>query len=1235
MAYEYDEELLDRNFLRNINRFKEFAQLAQLAQTDSKSATPSPRRNPATSELTGMIDDQIRRGNYMIPKSYQIFARMFINPNTPWPRLLIKHNTGAGKTSTALGVSIDFINLYHQEAVSGSATIGSIFIFGFDQSKVAFERELFRYSEFGFVSKDEVRQLSVLIRRYAKSQLKSDKDRIHELKSIIRRRLYNRKNYGFFKFMGYKEFSNRLLITNETLTSKTEDDITRMVDDGLIKLNEPLIASFANSLMICDEIQNVYNSVNKNNWGIAIQIILDRVPTLRALFLSATPINNSPTEAVDMINLLVPKSLRVRKVDLYNADGTPKPKTMEKLANLSIGRISYVNNVDPRYYPSWKFIGESIPGIAYLKFIRCPMTQLHQTAYNEAVVKDSGAETVASDSHTILDMVFPHPSSPTKCIYKSSEMSLIRTAPIQWRNKHGIEFPQPNQIAGEFCRVDNIKPYSTKYHRLITDVIDTVKNQRGKTFIYHHYVSMSGVRFISSLLTHNGIIAYDAAPGANTLCTVCGVVYSEHLGKSRRPAKSQSSSRGENDSLAVNVKQPTVEVAVATNGSHDFNAARHVTIHGQIDNSQIARMLEIYNTPRNATGVDIMVVIGSQMMQEAREVRNTENLAIVHKPDDMSNVIQIIGRVRRTNSHSDLPVDRRNVDIRIYVSSMSPSTTSSTKLSYEEVKYMEKVNNYRIIQQQDRLFHQVAVDGSINYAMNIGTPGDRGSSDDVALGDLPYEPAVPWVEPKHISTATFDVFHTTFELEMITYIIKRIYVEHGTSFTYDGLWHLVTNCPFSTPVNTRMFDQANFNIALTHMLFDSESNQFVNDARTERRMFLDRMFNYLDKRIVLIQSSTASDSSVYGGIVQVGKYYTLFPIINNVVQVGIDVFARISTHVKASKVNLQMFMMSDHNTTKSYRDKLVKFRAAYSHATLDKLGDALCQYDLDFHTQFIKECIEYIFNAWTNPTYTKNEHHEFYFRMIYYYDIYGLVIWADMLDDGLAKRYSKYTLPKVSASKGTNAANRKGETALVRQMTRKLHTSGCNWCPDDISADYHTQVSSNLSDIATRIKKGVASGRNGNAIIKVAPNDLPVGHLISTVARCYDPNIGLGDAWFDVPTFSTSREWKDNDIIVGYDTKNKSALRVLFRVRTPIHKMKKVDDVRKAERGIMCASLSKPRIEAIAKSIGVEKLSNNIENMCEDVRARLIYLDIAERNKGTNIKWFYNFWENQPTLKQT
>ena len=172
-----------------------------------------------------------------------------------------------------------------------------------------FKKELLKYPELKFISRSEMKKMKQL-KIKAERGIKSDIEKLQEFTIRIKKRFSNRKNNGFFKFFGYKEFVNRLLLAKEdgiNISTMTEEQILNGLKTEKIKFNEELLLSFQNSLLICDEIHNVYNSLDKNNWGVAIQFVLNKISSVRAIFLSATPLNNSPTEIVDLMNLLLPK----------------------------------------------------------------------------------------------------------------------------------------------------------------------------------------------------------------------------------------------------------------------------------------------------------------------------------------------------------------------------------------------------------------------------------------------------------------------------------------------------------------------------------------------------------------------------------------------------------------------------------------------------------------------------------------------------------------------------------------------------------------------------------------------------------------------------------------------------------------------------------------------------------------------------------------------------------------
>ena len=151
----------------------------------------------------------------------------------------------------------------------------SAVIIGF--SRHIFNKELLKHPEFGFISREEINDHKQL-KDLAATGTQLDKDALTDFEMKIKKRLSNKHLGGFFKFYGYKEFFNRLFIfTNQDIekSSLNEVQIIAGIKKGEIKLNKDLLISLSNSIVICDEIHNVYNSLEINNYGIALQFLFN------------------------------------------------------------------------------------------------------------------------------------------------------------------------------------------------------------------------------------------------------------------------------------------------------------------------------------------------------------------------------------------------------------------------------------------------------------------------------------------------------------------------------------------------------------------------------------------------------------------------------------------------------------------------------------------------------------------------------------------------------------------------------------------------------------------------------------------------------------------------------------------------------------------------------------------------------------------------------------------------
>jgi hypothetical protein len=411
-----------------------------------------------------ILDDAIRKSENLEWTNYQLFVRNLINPNTPYSRLAITWDTGLGKTAGFLFVAMEFIRMYRIEKELGHKEIGSIFVIGFSSRVV--KSELLKYPEFGFISVDERAKLRKL-KGLASSGVRGDIEKYREFSTKIKKRFTNRKGNGFFRFYGYREFVNHILeVPPEIdLAEHSEAEIYSMIKEEKITINMELLHQFKNSLIVCDEIHNTYNSLEKNNWGIAIQTVLDNEKTCRALFMSATLINNSPSESIDILNLLLPREMRQNKADFFTSNEKLKPGALDKIAHLVRGRISIMKDINPKYYPSMAFIGEKIPGVEYLKFIRCEMSDFQFKAYLEAL--EDKDYTLGQDSQHVIDIAIESPDKSHKYLYQTSLIKkLIQTAPQTWKDKYGFDFVN-GKLTGNALKYSTLHKYSSKYSRML------------------------------------------------------------------------------------------------------------------------------------------------------------------------------------------------------------------------------------------------------------------------------------------------------------------------------------------------------------------------------------------------------------------------------------------------------------------------------------------------------------------------------------------------------------------------------------------------------------------------------------------------------------------------------------------------------------------------------------------------------------------------------------------------
>lgn len=750
-------------------------------------------------------------------QSHQRFGAYYIHPNAPNKRVLFKMGTGSGKTISAINASKAFIEEFKNE-YNSTGSSGSVVIIGFTQK--LFQNDLMKFPELGIVSHEDIEELE----RLRKLGIHiNNMEPYKNKKRYIKRKMTDKKLGGFYKFYGYKEFANKLFMVDKDIDKLSKSELIEKLSSGEINLNKDILNLFDNnSIMICDEVHNIYNSKEPNNWGVAIQTILNLYTKIRAIFMSATPHNNSPEEIVDLMNLLVPACDIEMDRMFMRSDFFQNGKLTDKgRDNLNIylkGRVMFLFNPEKSSYPERIMMGEPLAGVQFLKFVKCPMSTYHQNTYMKKM-KDYGKDLkLHIEEISLIDYALPNPESDTIGLYNVNQLSKIMNASQAWKNKHDINGSYDHGgilLTGKF--MENIKKYSTKYATILKIMENTPME---KVLIYHNFVHGSGVMFIAEMLKYNGYIGKDESPSNDTLCSIC-----------MKPLQVHKKNIRENETYDINVNMNP--------NMHQYYPARFLIITSELSIKDIDENKDLFNMADNAFGQSYKILIGSKKIKEGHEFKNVRHMIISSFPTNIPTLIQVLGRCIRKNSHIDLPKDKWNVRVNILLSTFSVGVKNQK--TYEETRYINKWKSYTDILEIEKVMHENAINGFI-HGLDFKIP---------QLETLPFSIDSRYKKTYNsaeLNRYTFNAYHNDDELYLQTHIIKVLFLKHNI-WKYCDLWKAVRHFKYDLNINTEMFDENIFIVALNNLISKkSNINIDVNDKYESEKIYKS-MFNRHSKVI--------------------------------------------------------------------------------------------------------------------------------------------------------------------------------------------------------------------------------------------------------------------------------------------------------------------------------------------------------------------------------------------------
>ncbi len=789
-------------------------------ETDKSFAVFSDANVGRDDGQANMTENLIHESGRMQLNTYQAFVKDFMNPQSNNSSLMLVHMTGTGKTITALATATEYVKQFYPSSDNNS--IASIIVLGF--TKNIFKDELLSHPEFLFVNIDEASELKTLELHMQESETVAEQ--YYQKRRRYYQRLSKREVRGIYQFYGYRQFANRIInmgdmerMMKKMSMSDSEDMfhmdpsvLTKWIANGDVAINIPFIQSLSKSLIICDEVHNLYKSDQLNTYGIAINCVLDFFRTttdplyngaMRSLFLSATPLTSSALEIIPIISLLTGAILVKDKLfTMMNGVEQLTAKGLSTIRQAIAGHISYIMDDNPREYPSSKFQGDSIKNIPYLKFIRTTPTGVQLECFKQW----SDRVNIGDDRghNMIKDIVLPPiEEAPSGTIF-SRLIPLLANLP----SNKSVKKVGENLMSSNIFKLSELGKYSSKYAKLVRMCIDMKGPEHGKMFVYHPYVQGSGTDMISSILMANGFVMAGDVPTKDSICMNCSTLYGEHSKK-----------------------------------NHEFVPVCFTFINGNISKQLAGTRLTAFNNDLNVYGEKIKIIVGSKAMRESHTLKACRHIVIVHEPSSISEMVQIIGRAVRKKVHSMLPAEMRTVSIYILTTNVS-SLKNNDQAMNEEAAYEAKMLQYIQINKVDRLLYDVSVDYLINFRFKMReTPPLLGEA--YPLDTKKYEEYRKILSTAYdnmrkgttlhgIHTSRFNIFYLEGESRLVMMLIKRILLDYQPVVPISMLKQLIRTPPFQVEYNTELIADESIAIAIHQIVFGESQLRIMLDDSSRK-----------------------------------------------------------------------------------------------------------------------------------------------------------------------------------------------------------------------------------------------------------------------------------------------------------------------------------------------------------------------------------------------------------------
>jgi superfamily II DNA or RNA helicase len=223
---------------------------------------------------------------------------------------------------------------------------------------------------------------------------------------------------------------------------------------------------------------------------------------------------------------------------------------------------------------------------------------------------------------------------------------------IAFPNK-GINEEGYESLKNRHIKLENLENYSIKFYKIITKI----QRAWGPVFIYSNFKEYGGIRSLVKVLEAQGYVNYV---------------------------------------------------------THGEGRKRFAVWTGDEKHEVREEIKAVYNQSKNYNGSKLKIILGSPSIKEGVSLLRCQQVHILEPYWNMSRLEQIIGRAIRYCSHKDLPEEKRNVKVFIYI-----ATHSDEEETIDEYIMKLALKKNKLIQEFEKALKEVAIDCTLFKNANV------------------------------------------------------------------------------------------------------------------------------------------------------------------------------------------------------------------------------------------------------------------------------------------------------------------------------------------------------------------------------------------------------------------------------------------------------------------------------------------------------------------------------------